>query len=488
MKRSLKFLLVGLLGIASVLSSCEKDDPKYPPVIKFNIESEKSIAIDEELVLKPTITESENAIYSWLVNGEEKGNESTFVFSASEIGMYSIKLIVINDDGEDKAELKIRVKGPYADGTIFVIEGNMSNQNGSLCFVNENGDYTSDIYFKENGTYIGNVLQDIYIHKGKIYMITQNGDKLGGDGRFVIANAETMKKERVIEGGSMLDSDIWPQHLVVINDDKAYVRYSTSDMEQNSGIRILDLKAGVLASEDIEGTYGKFTVEGSTKTRMVYTDGYVFAPCGHSLAVIDVETDKIVKRIELGSQVKGIVKGHDGNIWMTVAGEFTGSFYMPTYTSQSRVVGIDVNTYEIIKDYSLDEGFNFPVATWTPSIGMCASFNEDVLFFWNGPFSSTDVYRFDYTDGTITHIIDLKKEPRGLGTTIYGYLGVDRNDRLYVGCTNYMWTKIAVFNATTGERIDITDKEMDNDNTEGFDNYYFNGVGSPSGIDFTYRF
>jgi len=319
-------------------------------------------------------------------------------------------------------------------------------------------------------------------------MITQNGKSLGGDGRFVIANAETMKREKVIEGGSMLDKDIWPQHLVVINDNKAYVRYSTSNMEQNSGIRILDLKAGSLSSEDIKGTYGKFTIKGSTKIRMVYTNNHVFAPCGHSLAIIDATADTIVKRIELGSQIKGIVKGHDGNIWMTVAGKFTGSFYQPTYTSQSRVVGIDVNSYAIIKDYSLGEGFNFPVATWTPSIGMCASFNEDVLFFWNGPFNSNDVYRFDYINGKMTHLLNIKNEPDNIGNTIYGYLGVDKNNRLYVGCTNYMWTKMVVFNAKTGKRIDITDKEMDNDDTEGFDNYYFNGAGSPSGVDFTYRF
>ena len=135
----------------------------------------------------------------------------------------------------------------------------------------------------------------------------------------------------------------------------------------------------------------------------------------------------------------------------------------------------------------MEEGFDLPVATWTPSIGMCASFTKDEIFFWNGPFTATDVYKFNYTTGEKTKIVDLNQQS-GLGHTIYGYVGVDKKDNLYVGTTDYMTTKVAVFNSETGERVDLTDKNMDNDNNGEPDNYYFNNGGSPSGIDFTYRF
>lgn len=376
----------------------------------------------------------------------------------------------------------------YNSGTYVVIEGNMSDQNGRLCFIDDKGNYQTDCYYKANGTYVGNVFQDIYIHNGKIFMLTQNGDRLGGDGRLVIADASTLKKERVINTTEMLNPSFWPQHLVVINNNKAYIRYSTSDMEQNSGIRILDIPSGNLSTKDIEGTYGKFTVKGSTKVRMVYNDGFVYAPCGHDLCIIDVNSDKIIKRIEFGKQIKGIVKGFDGNIWMTIAGTYTGNQnWEPNYTGQSSIVGISTTTHEKVKEYTLDKGFNFPVATWTPSIGMCASFTENVLFFWNGSFKSHQVYRFNYTTGELKEIVDIK-DYNDLGNTVYGYVGVDPNNNLYVGTTSYLDTKVAVFNATTGNRISLINKNMDGDKDGKIDNYYYNSGGSPSGIDFSYRF
>ena len=307
-----------------------------PPVVEFDETLEYTVNLKDTLWFEPKVTSATEASYLWYVDDKKVFNEKDFPFAQKETGIYNVKFKVSNEDGEVTKNFQVRVKGPYGDGTFIVVEGNMSDQNGRLCFIDEKGNYTTDAYYKVNNSYIGNVLQDIYIHNGKIYMITQNGDRLGGDGRLVIANAETLEKERAINDGGMEDESIWPQHLVVIDDNKAYIRYSTSDMEQHSGIRILDIKAGTLSSEDIEGTYGDFTIKGSSKMRMVYTNEKVFAPCGHDLTVIDAKTDKIVKRIEFTSQIKGIVKGHDGNIWMTIAGDFTGGFYMPTYTSRNK--------------------------------------------------------------------------------------------------------------------------------------------------------
>lgn len=459
------------------------------PTINISIpEGGFSVRVNEIITISPEISSKKDVTYSWLEGDKELSKEKVFSYYFLKRGKHTITLKATNEGGTSSKDFDIKVNGTYAYGTYVVVEGNMSDQNGRLCFIDNDGNYESDSYYKANGTYIGNVFQDMYIYNDDMYLLTQNGDKLQGDGRLVIADAHTLKKKRVIKTAEMLNPSFWPQHIVVINDSKAYIRYSTSDMEQNSGIKVLDIPSGNLSTENIEGTYGKFTVKGSTKVRMVYSNGIVYAPCGHDLCVIDANTDKIIKRIEFGRQIKGIVKGHDGNIWMTIAGTYKGNQnWKPNYTGQSSIVGISSSTYEIIKDYTLDKGFNFPVATWTPGIGMCASFTEDALFFWNGPFKSTQVYRFDYNTGQLKELLNIK-DYNDLGNTVYGYVGVDKQDNLYVGTTSYMTTKVAVFDAKTGNRKDITDKNMDGDEDGKIDNYYFNSGGSPSGIDFSYRF
>ena len=238
--------------------------------------------------------------------------------------------------------------------------------------------------------------------------------------------------------------------------------------------------------------------------RMLYTDGKVFAPCGHSLAVINTESDEIVKRIEFTSQIKDIVKGHDGNLWMTVAGEYTPNAWSPIYTGAPKIVGINPSTYEIVKVFSLNSElttpvlesnpftneFNLSASPASPSIGMCASQTEDAIYFCmpiDMYYGTYDTYKFNYKTGSLEEIVTLRNN-RGLGNTMYGYVGVDKNDNLYIGATNYTWSKISVYDAKTGERKDITDKEMDLDGDDKIDNYYYIPAGTPSGIDFTFRF
>ena len=60
---------------------------------------------------------------------------------------------------------------------------------------------TEAAYFEENGTHLGVVSQDLFIANNKMYIISQNG---GEDGMLVIANAETLKKEKGFR------NDQWP--------------------------------------------------------------------------------------------------------------------------------------------------------------------------------------------------------------------------------------------------------------------------------------
>lgn len=480
--------LLLLLSFVLVLSSCSKDNLTLPePEASITLPDGSSPSGDVNLAIGGTATFSakcenvEAASYQWYLDGVLKGTAKTYTFTAETPGTYVVSLKVLNADqvAGEEASLTVVVSGPYRNGTYFLMEGNMSSENGSICFVDGNGTYYANPYGEANlnsegkPTAPGNVLQDMFIYKDNVYFITQNGTSQGQGARLVIADAQTLKAKKLITG-SIDDSDVWPQHIVVIDENKAYIRYSTSDYEQNSGIRVMDLSTGAWGPDDIEGTYGKFTVAGSTKARMLLQGDKVFAPCGQYLKVIDTKTDKVIKSIDFGAprQTKDIVKGHDGNIYLLVSGKWTGSTYSPTYTTNASVICIKPSDYTYTEKL-LPEEYQMPVATWSPNVGMCASFTEDALFFRMGVgFSTSAVARYDYKTGEAKKLLDTSSES-DLKSYVYGYLGVDPNDVLYVGTTDYSYSTIATYNAKTGVRLEKT---------------YNISSGSPAGIDFTCRF
>lgn len=363
------------------------------------------------------------------------------------------------------------------DGTFVVIEGNMTSENGTLVFIDKNGKVYENIYEDANGgEEIGNVVQDMYIHKGKLYLITQNGNSMGGAGRFIVCDLKTMKKENAIQMDFYREGILcWPQHIVVADNGKAYIQYSTSDMEQSSGIRTIDLSTLTVAENDLANTSGAFTVEGATKARMVMSRGKIFAGRGNSIVIINPENDN-VKVIPANTdcsegytrQVKNIAKGYDGYIYAVVSGSFKGSFYSPEWESDAKVMKID-HDGNICKEFVL-EGLHLPVATWSPSVNLCASFNEPLLFFTSTEdFFASDACSFNVETGKANPFIN------GLREGLYGYMGVHpTNGKIYVGSSpNYLSTKIFIYDTPTGGTYS--------------ESFSFKKA-SPAGIDFTYRF
>ena len=90
------------------------------------------------------------------------------------------------------------------------------------------------------------------------------GTTFNGDGRFVVCDAHTMKRlvARDMPFYANIDTSTgatqsskstlcWPQHIVVVSPEKAYIQYSTADNESHSGIRIVDLQTNIIRTSDI---------------------------------------------------------------------------------------------------------------------------------------------------------------------------------------------------------------------------------------------
>ncbi len=430
-----------------------------------------------------------NPTEDWIASYDPTNNKVSIQAPAFTDKIQSdVVVITVVGELKDKSEVTLDIPVQALldlqdpDGTYVVCEGNMTSANGTVLFYDKAGKAYPHIFeLANNGKEIGNVVQDMYMYNGRTYLLTQNGggtatssSGMGGQGRWVVCDSKTMKMiycdplEIQDPNGNL----VWPQHLVVTDDHTAYVQYSQRGMEATSGICRLDLTDDAVSfNKTVDGTFGDFTTEGATKTRLVYSRGKIYAACGEHVIIVDPVAGEIIKKLNYpGRQIKGIVKAADNNLYFLAAGEFTGATYMPTYTNKPIVYGMN-HEGEIIYEHELSD-IDLPVATWSPAVGLCASFTSPCLYFVDQvDFSAHSVGCYNYETETMTSNL--------IKTTdiVYGILGVHpTSEQLWLSQTTYMNATICVYdpvNATSPLRTYHYDTDRE---------------ASPAGIDFVYRF
>lgn len=100
---------------------------KMPPVISIATPTEGYLTAytGKELEVVPTIKNSDKATYSWALEGSEVSSDSVYIFLETNLGTYNLTLTVSNQDGTDKAELKVEVK-PLPEVSIVFEPQNLS--------------------------------------------------------------------------------------------------------------------------------------------------------------------------------------------------------------------------------------------------------------------------------------------------------------------------------------------------------------------------
>lgn len=458
-----------------VTFSFDTDEVQYLPVL-FNYDEEKTISFKAINITDVTVDKISDG-WSYKLNNEDN-TISLIAPKSNDLNIETEASITLK--GKDKNDITYTtscyaytVDYTHPLGTFVVLEGNMTSENGNLGYFDQYMRRHDDIYEVANNKEHGNVLQDIFIANDKIYLINQNGPQQDGAERFEICDGRTMKVEYEHPMAFLSDGGIptWPQHIIVA-EDKLFIQYSTSDMELSSGIRVFDLKTKKLEPKDIEGTYGAFTKDGALKGRMVLSRGKIFAGLGSGLVIIDPIESKVIKTITYEGQVKGIVKAADNNIYIAVAGNFTGSVYSPSFTSNPQIIGINHEGIETYK-HDLGNDVQFPVATWSPGIGLAASFNKPHIYLATSmDFTIHTASRFNYETKVLEKDL-ISTDDKNL----YGYMGIHpTTENLFVGTSpNYLSGDIFEWKvASDGKLSDLTIHEFDK--------------ASPAGMDFAYRF
>lgn len=260
----------------------------------------------------------------------------------------------------------------YSDpvGAFVLNEGNMTSENGSLIYITATNQVIDRAYWRMNGSELGNSTQDLCIADGKMYIISQNGNRDGGDGMLVVADAKTLKREAAYN--DELSELSWPTHIAVIG-TTAYIR-------DNNGIYAFDLNAKTL--KFVAGT------KGALKNRMAVVGDKVFVPGSKSVFVI--ENGAVVNTIAFGGTISGVVKSDDGNLWVSCS------------TSPAQINKVNATDYTIIT-HELDAAYKVG-AGWGATPGISAK--DDRIYFCN---ASSKIYRHTFGTDTTEYLTDVKE-------------------------------------------------------------------------------
>lgn len=389
MKRFLHFIL--LFGVVAVfLCSCNDEESDYepaPPVVTpptVSIGSGNfSMELMDSLILKADVTSTLATSYCWTMDDNQVSADSIYVFKAQRSGIYEISFTATNTDGSVHKTISITVQpGKYKYGTFILNEGLISTH-GSLVYISPRGEITDDAYYRENGKYLGDLTQDLFIYNNKMYIVAQIGDrKVHTRGSLTVVNAETMKVEKVYQAefsnAKFLNQ---PTHIAVLGENDIYMRDA-------KGIRLF---------HPFDTTF--VTIAGSEKAHkntMVVAAGKLFAAIkgGKTMAVIEKGKVAVSTAISFDGNVSGIVKSSDGKLWVS--------------DESGKISKVDPVTYQILAQNQLEGDAAArlkinPVSSQAAAPHITAK--GDTLYI---SATKTQIYRHIFSANTTKLMVDAK--------------------------------------------------------------------------------
>ncbi|MGE8433633.1 DUF5074 domain-containing protein [Chryseobacterium joostei] len=264
----------------------------------------------------------------------------------------------------------------FTNGFFMVNEEWYGHTNGSVNFIDNNGQITNRVYSNANNNHaFGATTQFGTIYGDKFYFVSKQAADAGDaqytpGGRLVIANAQTMQK---IAGFNDIGGGDGRSFLGV-NEHKGYIGASNGIFLFN----IDNLQVGGL----ITGTGGGSQYAGQIGN-MIRTSKYVFAvKQGAGILVIDPNTDTLVNTI--AGPFISIAQAKDGSVWAI---------------QKQKLANIDPATLAL-------QYYNIPTTTYSDSWGawnagsFTASNTENTLYWIKGGsgfVAGNQIVKFDVT-------------------------------------------------------------------------------------------
>ena len=420
-----KKLLIASLALFASLASCKQDTPTptpapspNPPVltdmkIAGKAPSEAFYQLDTAHLSVSGIAKEAAAEAVWSVNGKELTKGATCDFVPTLPGKYEVSLFLSGKSVKQTYTVAPR----FTSGTFLLNEGNMSNETGTLTYISPDKSVVLDhAYFRVNGTKLGNVCQDLAFANDKVYIISQNGPRNGGEGLLTIAEAGSLKKVKVYNDAALEKQN--PTHIAVIR-DHIYLR---TEEKAPSAQR----KGGIYYGTE----NGNFMLipktEGVMKLRMAQIGERLFALTWDS-RVLMIQGKQVVRELNLApGKPSGIAVSHDGKLWVSITNT------APAH-DQILKVNPEPDNFTILSKHDVTKSLTFG---WSATSAFFPY--GDKIYFTK---QTSTIYCYDVTANTTTQVSDITKID-GVGTyaaMYYNSLGVNpvTGELFYAGFENY---------------------------------------------------
>lgn len=251
-------------------------------------------------------------------------------------------------------------------GVFILNEGTFTYANSSLSYYDKEADTVgNNLFFKANGSPIGDVGQSLALYNGSLYIVV-NGSKY-----IYKVDAETLKFQAKLEGFTS------PRNIFSVGDGTAYV----SDL-QRDGLWLIDLEK----MEHIQ-----FIETGNSTEAMVrvgdelfvsnWSNYYVPNSSNNSVQVIDMKTNTLVETINVPQEPNAMVVDKNDDIWVLCSGGYNPGEQDPA------LVRIDPVTREVVKPlYYFNAGTDYPD-------GLAIDGAGENLYYLNGGYNNLNVYK-----------------------------------------------------------------------------------------------
>jgi len=239
-----------------------------------------------------------------------------------------LSTLVACDDDDDQGG------GKYEDGIFVVNEGNFMDADGTVSHLDESGTVTLDLFGLENNDKaLGDVVQSMYIDEDDdvAYIIVNNSNKME------IVNPNTFKSLHTV-------SDLSLPRYFTTYDGKGYLTEWVSFSDPGH-VAVVDLE-----SHEVTNT---ITTDYGAENIIAHNDLlYVSNNFSNTVSVIDVDTEEVIKTIEVGSSPGEFVMDVDQKIWVICGGTYNGNdgSLVQLDPSESR----DVSSNSVLKTIELE--------------------------------------------------------------------------------------------------------------------------------------
>lgn len=260
------------------------------------------------------------------------------------------------------------------EGT-FILNEQKRDDFSTLTYISPKGEITDSVYWRVNHDYLGSVTQDMTFANGKVYFISQNGDHDGKGGMLIIADARTMRKEKIFKKSEMGDL-YWPTHLVVV-DGLVYIR-------DQKGVSTFN--PTTLQQSRIENTTGTLANTMAVIGKTVY--------CYTATELLALTDGKVSNRYPMAN-ITGIIRSADNQLFIGVRGsyDFENDKEMPAY-----IIKMNPADGKQIK-HELPEGFNVNNFAQTPGITV----RGNLVYFSN---NTSKIFQHDFDKNETKEMID----------------------------------------------------------------------------------